>query len=78
MTTIPIQTMTGVRLCCKGCGATVIIPLGAHHAPSECFNCFRPLPGPQIAAGLVKELTWLKKLTDDAAVGIEAALEGEA
>ena len=78
MTTIPIQTLTGVRLTCKRCSATVIIPLGAKNAPDQCFNCYHPLPGSEVVRGLVRELTWLKEQVGNAAIGIDAALEGEA
>jgi len=74
---LPVHAITGVRLVCRKCGASVSIPLGAVNAPAKCFNCHTPLPGPEIVRNVAAGLKWLQDAATDNNVTFDAALEGE-
>ena len=73
---LPVQSITGVRLACRKCGAAITIPLGAVNAPAKCFNCHTPLPGPEITRDVVAGLKWLQDAAGDANVTFDSAIDG--
>jgi hypothetical protein len=75
---LPLAAIRALRLTCRHCGAAVVIPLTARAGPATCFNCARPLPGPEVMK-LVGELRWLQDYTAlpgaDARADFDASLE---
>ena len=73
---LPVQSITGVRLACRTCDSAVVIPLDARNAPTRCFNCSAPMPGPDLLRDVISGLAWLKDASEGPEVTFDAALEG--
>jgi len=74
---VPAQAITGMRLACRKCGASVSIPMGAVNAPVKCSNCHTPFPGPEIVRDVAAGLKWLQDAATDNDVTSDSAIEGE-
>lgn len=74
---LPVRSITAVRLTCRNCGSAVVIPLDARNAPTRCFNCAAPLPGPDLLRDVISGLAWLKEAAEGPEVTFDAAIEGE-
>ncbi|GEM_PF-6425343 len=74
---VQAEAITGVRLACRKCGASVSIPLGAVYVPAKCFNCHTPLPGPEIVHDVTARLKWLQDAATDNNITFDATIDGE-
>lgn len=72
---IPAQSITGVHLACRACGAQMLIPIPPRNVPDQCFSCGAEMPGPALLP-LLRELSWLHHTVGKADVTFEASVEG--
>lgn len=71
---LPVADIRALRLTCRACGAPSVIPLSAHRAPVQCFNCASPIPGLELAK-VVADLRWLQGVVTEKGGGLEAAFD---